>query len=162
MWDRLLAAYQPAAQARAKTPPLLALRAGVKRQAHFLSRRYGIRSQVALPAAEQELIRIGGETVCAIPSTAHELDQPDVIASLYDPANRGRTYRFRDGRCGVLRASRYRLPFARWWAGLRGKNWRSPELKTARLLFHLERFGIPAPRLLAYGQGVKRVPARNM
>jgi hypothetical protein len=30
-------------------------------------------------------------------------------------------------------------------------------LKTARLLFHLQRHGIPAPALLAYGQMVPRV-----
>jgi hypothetical protein len=38
------------------------------------------------------------------------------------------------------------------WAMTRGKSWRSNELKLARVLFHLERHGIAAPRLLAYGQ----------
>ena len=33
-----------------------------------------------------------------------------------------------------------------------GKTWRSPGVTIGRLLFHLERYGIPAPRLLAFGQ----------
>jgi len=160
-WDTLLAAYfdqyQPAAQARAAAMPLLALRASVNYIASRLQRRPGIRSQLVPPSAEQELVRIGGETVCAIPCIAGELEQPEVISSLYDPANNGRTFRFRCGRSGVLTAARYRNPVSRWWAGVRGKSWRSPELRTARLLFHLERFGIPAPRLLAYGQTVNGI-----
>jgi tRNA A-37 threonylcarbamoyl transferase component Bud32 len=155
-WTRLLEAYasscQPAAQARANRLPLLALRAGVEREAKRLSPRPGIRSQLAPVATDQELVRIGGETVCAIPEVARELEHPEVIESLYDPANQGRSFRFRNGRTARLRVSRVALPFARWWAAIRGKSWRSPELKTARLLFHLERFGIPGPRMLAYGQ----------
>jgi tRNA A-37 threonylcarbamoyl transferase component Bud32 len=160
-WDYLLAAYlteyQPASQARDKIKPLLALRAGVNEIASALRRRPGIRSQLVPPIAEQELVRIGGETVCAIPSLARELEHPEVIAALYDPANDGRSFRIRDGRCGVLTVAHRRNPLPRWWAAVRGKSWRSPELRTARLLFHLERYGIPAPRLLAYGQTVNGI-----
>jgi hypothetical protein len=92
-----------------------------------------------------------------IPSLAGEIDQPDVISLLYDPANNGRTLRFRDGRSGMLTVSHYRNPLLRLAAAIRGKSWRSPELRTARLLFHLERYGIPAPRLFAYGQCVNGI-----
>jgi tRNA A-37 threonylcarbamoyl transferase component Bud32 len=163
IWDCLLDAYleavvdQPAAQTRTPTMSLLALRAGVDNLAFALRRQPAIRSQLKPPAANQELIRIGGERVCAIPEIARELDQPDVIASLYDPANNARPLRFRNGSTGILHVSRYRSPLSRWWAAIRGKAWRSHELKAARLLFHLDRHGIAAPRLLAYGQQVNHI-----
>ncbi|MSR51819.1 MAG: hypothetical protein EXS09_00840 [Gemmataceae bacterium] len=147
-WDVLLGSYA--------TNSVLALPAEfqeqVSREAAKLGRRSSIRSQLALPGAEQELVRIHGEMVCAIPEVAQEFELPDVIASLYDPANAGRNYRFRNGREGVLRVTRYRIPVRKWLAKLCGKHWRSSELRTARILFHLERHGIPAPKLLAYGQ----------
>ena len=40
----------------------------------------------------------------------------------------------------------------RWLARLRGRTWRSPEMRHFRVLFHLERHRVPAPRLLACGQ----------
>jgi tRNA A-37 threonylcarbamoyl transferase component Bud32 len=149
-WNVLLATYARAAHELDRCR----FGAAVDAAARALAGRPSIRSQLAPPAADQELVRIGGETVCAIPAIADELNPPDVIATLYDPANDGRTFMFRDGRAGVLRVRRYRAPFGRWWAALRGKNWRSHELKAARLLFHLERHGIPAPKLLAYGQTI--------
>ena len=60
----------------------------------------------------------------------------------------------RDSRIATLRVRRYVNPVGRWFQAVRGKAWRSAELKTARLLFHLERHGIGAPRLMAYGQAV--------
>jgi tRNA A-37 threonylcarbamoyl transferase component Bud32 len=126
----------------------------VEAAAALLRRKPSIRAQLVPATAEQELVRVGGETVCVIPSLAGEIEQPNVIASLYDPANNGRTIRFRDGWSGVLTVARYRRPLSRWAAAVRGKSWRSRELRTARLLFHLERYGITAPRLLAYGQSV--------
>jgi tRNA A-37 threonylcarbamoyl transferase component Bud32 len=116
------------------------------------ARRPSIRAQRSVSTADQELVRIGGETVCAIPEVARDLTPSDVIAALYDPANDGRPFRLRDGRIATLRVRRYANPLARWLLTLRGKAWRSAELKTARLLFQLERHGIGAPRLLAYGQ----------
>ena len=35
---------------------------------------------------------------------------------------------------------------------MRGRPWRSPGATLGRVLFHLERYGLPAPRLLAFGQ----------
>jgi hypothetical protein len=103
------------------------------------------------PAAEQELVRIGGEMVCAIPAVARELNSQSAIDSLYDPANHGRELVVGESK-GQLQVAGYRLPAGKLWSSLRGKSWRSRELKIARLLFHLERFGIAAPKLLAYGQ----------
>jgi len=122
-----------------------------------LRHKPSIRSQLVSPTTEQELVRIGGETVCVIPSLAVEIEQPGIIASLYDPSNNGRTIHFQDGRAGTLTVTRHRNPLSRWAAAARGKTWRSSELWTARLLFHLERYGMPAPRLLGYGQSINGV-----
>lgn len=142
-WDRLLAAYANSAGLQTAD-----LRSAVAACAERLAARPGIRRQLTRAPA-QDLIRIGGETVCVVPRIARLVDHPDSIALLYDPDNDGR-----DMLGGRLRVRRDPLPFGRWWAAVRGKSWRSPELKAARLLFHLERHGIPAPELLAYGQTV--------
>ena len=122
-----------------------------------LRRKPSIRSQLIPPAADQQLVRIDGERVCVIPPLAGDMEEPGLIASLYDPANNGRTFRFQGGRVGTLTVARHCFPLSRWAAHVRGKPWRSPELRTARVLFHLERYGIPAPRLLAYGQTIKGI-----
>jgi tRNA A-37 threonylcarbamoyl transferase component Bud32 len=122
-----------------------------------LRQKPSIRSQLIPPKADQQLVRIGGERVCVIPPLAGDMELPGAIASLYDPANNGRTLRFRAGRVGTLTVARHCFPLWRWAARIRGKPWRSPELRTARLLFHLERYGIPAPRLLAYGQMINGI-----
>ena len=152
LWACLLSAYlveSDTAGGRAPRPERLARE--VERVASLLARRPGIRSQ-RMPAVVQELVRIADETVCAIPSVAAELAEPQAIGRLYDPANDGTRLTLSGGHSGVLRVRRSRWPFARWLAALRGRSWRSHELRVARLLFHLERSGVPAPMLLAYGQ----------
>jgi hypothetical protein len=100
-------------------------------------------------------VRIHGETVCAIPEIAGELADPTTIARVYDPNNNGKPIAFANDRTGILHVGL--APFVhRLWTILRCKSWRSPELKIARLLFHLERHGIAAPKLLAYGQVTPR------
>jgi hypothetical protein len=155
-WDRLLSAYHQATVAsRPRGPSLDGLRRAVARSAAALRERASIRSQPTA-SAPQELVRIDGETVCAIPTVADALGDPAAIAAVYAPENHGWPVLFATGTLGDLSVRRYRLPFARWWAAIRGRAWRSAELKAARLLFHLERHGIPAPRLLAYGQTTGR------
>jgi len=129
------------------------LEATVNAKAKSLRRRPSIRSQLVAPVAEQELVRLAGETVCAIPSIAGELEPPEIIERLYDSNQHTRELTFTAG-TGMLQTTKYRFPIGRLWSGLRGKSWRSKELRTARLLFHLERFGITAAKLLAYGQRI--------
>lgn len=159
VWDRLIAAYLHESCASGQTDlGADEFSAAVCRAARLVGKRTGIRSQQAAgPAQSQELIRIAGETVCAIPAVAGELDSAEVIESLYQPGHDGRRITLTCGRFGLLRVRRYRSPVGRMWAAIRGRAWRSPELKVARLLFHLERHGIPAPGLLAYGQRRSRL-----
>ncbi len=103
---------------------------------------------------EQPLMRINGEDVCAIPEVADSFRSPTAVARVYNPASNGQPLAFAKDRTGLLLSRRYSAPFGRWWAKLRGKAWRSPELRRARLLFHLQRHGIAAPQLLAYGQRI--------
>lgn len=143
-WATLIAAYERCSGV-AIHPATLDL------EVQTCRRRPSIRKH-AVATTSQELIRINGEKVCAIPAIADELHHPEMIESLYDPANQGRRFRFHSFDRASLTVSRYRLNASRIIAALRGKSWRSPELKLARMLFHLERFGIRGPRLLAYGQ----------
>src|SRR5581483_10213134 len=57
-----------------------------------------------------------------------------------------------DGREAYLTRGRSFSPVGRLRAWLRGRPWRSPGVTLGRVLFHLERYGIPAPRLFAFGQ----------
>jgi Lipopolysaccharide kinase (Kdo/WaaP) family len=153
-WDRLLSAYlSEAGLGLAGRPSVADFAVEVARLAAVIAKRPGIRAQRIRRTSEitQELIRIDGETVCAIPAVAPALDDPAAIALLYDPRRHGATVRVA-GRAGVLRIGQYRWSFGRWLAGVRGKAWRAPELRAARMLFHLQRNGIGAPALLAYGQ----------
>src|SRR5262249_12390481 len=151
-WERVLSAYLAQAGSGLAGPPFITEFARqIVRLAAVMTKRPGIRGQRRTTEITQELIRIDGETVCAIPAVASALEDSAGIASPYDPCHDGATVRVA-GRTGVLRVGRYPWPFGRWLAALRGKAWRAPELRSARLLFHLERHGIPAEALLAYGQ----------
>jgi tRNA A-37 threonylcarbamoyl transferase component Bud32 len=156
-WQRLLVAYRDAAgDSGFDVPEVQVFADRIDGLRKSLAHRPGIRSQ-ARPAIAQELVRIDGETVCAIPSVAAELKNSEVIAALYDPKNDECPFPLSGGRVGILQVGRYARTLARSWAAIRGKNWRAPEVQAARLLFHLERFGVSAPKLLAYGQIVPRL-----
>jgi len=152
-WAVLLAGYlDESARDIGNGPSPERLREWIESVAAKLRRRRAIASQ-RLPTipVRQELMRIGGERVCAIPEVAPAFEGDTAIAALYDRSADGSTILLPGGRRGLLRVGRYVLPFGRWWQNLRGRAWRSPELRAARLLFHLERHGITAPKLLAYG-----------
>jgi tRNA A-37 threonylcarbamoyl transferase component Bud32 len=156
-WQRLLVAYRDTAgESGFAVPEVQVLAARIDGLRQALAHRPGIRSQ-ARPSIAQELIRIEGETVCAIPSVAAELKNSEVIATLYDLNNDECPLPLSGGRVGILQVGRYARTLARSWAAIGGKNWRAPEVQAARLLFHLERFGVPGPKLLAYGQIVRRL-----
>ena len=119
-----------------------------------LLRRRGIREQRQPRAASgaQRLIWIDREAVCAIPQVAEALRPAAMRAMLEDPRNDGNILTLPGYPAVRLEIRRYRWSIDRVWSQIRRKSWRSPGLKLARLLFHLERHHVPAPRLLAYGQ----------
>ena len=115
-----------------------------------LRKRPGIRRQLGQAEVVQPLVRIHGETVCAIPAVADDLRSEAVIRQLHDSTRSTPPAMLPAGTHWT--ASEYGLSLGRVWAALRRKPWRSAELKLARLVMHLERYGIPAPRIVAYGQ----------
>ncbi|WP_157369465.1 lipopolysaccharide kinase InaA family protein [Zavarzinella formosa] len=120
-------------------------------EATKLRKRPGIRRQLGQQAdAKQLLVRIQGETVCAVPAIADDLRNDVIIRQLHDATRTALPAMLPAGTC--WKANEYRRPWGRCWAALRGKSWRSDELKLARLVMHLERYGVPAPKIVAYGQ----------
>ena len=113
----------------------------------------GIREQRHPPLAgnAQRLVWLDGEALCAIPDIADQLT-PEVRSGFYDPRNNNSLLSLRDGTQARLEVGIHGSQLKRCWSRIRRRDWRSPEMLKARLLFHLERHRIPAPKLLAYGQ----------
>lgn len=115
--------------------------------------RRSIRDQRQPAGGGQRLVWLADEAVCAVPDVARVWPSPAVALPCYSDAPPGvAPVRLADGRPGVLHRFRTSDPFGRVVARLRGRSWRSPGATLGRVLFHLERYGIPAPRLLAFGQ----------
>jgi tRNA A-37 threonylcarbamoyl transferase component Bud32 len=152
---RFLWAYRRVACSTRQThvPSFAELARRIQAEAGRRGRRRGTGEQTLplLPDTAQRLVWLDGEALCAIPELADELDRPWKRLALYDPTRDRTTLSLSVGQAR-LAVSQYRWPVARFAAWLRGRAWRSNELRQGRLLFHLERHHIPAPKLFAYGQ----------
>lgn len=124
----------------------------VEREASKLRGRRSIRDQQQPAGQSQRLVWVAGEEVCAIPEVAAAWPEPAVAAPFYGCEPGTLRVRLADGREGVLIRGRSFAPLGRLRAKLRGRPWRSPGATLGRVLFHLERYGVPAPRLFAFGQ----------
>jgi hypothetical protein len=111
-----------------------------------------IRNQRCTFLGNQRLIWLAGEAVCAVPRVAAIWPTPAITVPFYGGEPGALAIQLSDGRAGHLIRGRSFAPFGRLRAWARGKPWRSPGVTLGRLLFHLERYDIPAPRLLAFGQ----------
>jgi len=126
----------------------------VEREAARIRKRRSIRDQrqpVVAPSA-QRLVWVAEEAVCAVPDVAAIWPQPAVAAPFYGCEPGTLRVRLTDNRDAMLIRGRSFTPLSRLCSKLRGRPWRSPGVTLGRLLFHLERYGVPAPRLLAFGQ----------
>ena len=126
----------------------------VERLATVARDRRSIRDQrqPVVTGADQRLVWLAGEAVCAVPAVSATWPRPATCAPFYDaPAGTSRIT-LPDGRPAELVTGTSIAPLARLRARLRGRPWRSPGATLGRVLFHLERYGLPAPRLLAFGQ----------
>ena len=116
------------------------------------SARRSVRDQLQPEAAPQRLVWLAGEAVCAVPAVAAVWPRPAIAPPFYGFGPDG-TSRVRfAGRDAVLLRGRTSAPLGRFRAWLRAAPWRSPGVTAGRVLFHLARYGVPAPRLLAFGQ----------
>jgi hypothetical protein len=116
------------------------LAAMIHRESLRLRNRRTVREARLAPLADgsQHLYWLDGEALCAVPSVADELAAPRWRAAVYaDPGSEIVT--LSDGRSALLTRRCHRER-------------RADELRQAGLLFHLQRHGIPAARLLAFGQ----------
>jgi tRNA A-37 threonylcarbamoyl transferase component Bud32 len=100
----------------------------------------------------QRLVWVAGEAVCAIPEVAAAWPEQALTAPFYGCEPGELRITLAGGREAYLIRGRSFAPVTRLAAVLRGKPWRSPGVTLGRVLFHLERYGVAAPRLLAFGQ----------
>lgn len=129
------------------------------------ARRVANRSSVAAQrhpvSAEtpQRLRWLAGEAVVVTPELVGLWPKPVLGEPFYPamptptPVSGHREWvTFSDGRRAVLIRFHTVARFGRLLAALRERPWRSPATAASRVLFHLQRHGIPAPKLLAFGQ----------
>jgi tRNA A-37 threonylcarbamoyl transferase component Bud32 len=137
-------------------PKFAALAREITREAVRVAERRSIRDQrqPAVTGSDQRLVWLAGEAVCAVPDVAAVWPTPAVGPPFYSdaPPDGPVSIRLPDGRPAELLRFRTVAPVGRLLARLRGRSWRSPGATLGRVLFHLRRYGVPAPRLLAFGQ----------
>jgi tRNA A-37 threonylcarbamoyl transferase component Bud32 len=138
---------------KSDVPSFSALAGRIEREAARLLRRRGVRQQRQPPLGPnaQRLIWLDGEALCAIPEVAGDLAPSATQKLLYYPAGHAQVFEL-NGRTVRLEVSQRRALLGRLWSRLRAAAWRAPEVRKARLLFHLERHHVATPKLLAYGQ----------
>lgn len=124
----------------------------IQRAAARHSLRRSVRDQLQPEAHRQRLVWLAGEAVCAVPEVAAMWPRPVIAPPFYgfgpDGASRVRFA----GRDAILIRGITSAPLGRVRSWLRATPWRSPGVTLGRVLFHLERYGVPASRLLAFGQ----------
>ena len=126
----------------------------IAREAARLTDRRSIRDQrqPAVTSPSQRLVWLAGEAVCAVPDVAVTWPTPAIAPPFYDSSPAEFPVQIPDGRDAALIRGRSFTPIGRFRSWLRGRSWRSPGVGLGRILFHLERYGIPAPKLFAFGQ----------
>ena len=149
---RFLGVYRRAAGIRQNR--LASYAGAIKEYAVAAMHRRSVRDQrqPVGTGAGQRLVWLAGEAVCAVPEVAAGWPRPAACAPFYGETAGTRRITLPDGRAAELVRGTSFAPLARLRACLRGRPWRSPGATLGRVLFHLDRYRIPAPRLLAFGQ----------
>lgn len=158
--ERLLClrAYLRASETARRAWPAFAQR--IRSCSHRLQGRRRLRElrQEPLPTGAQDLVPLEGGGVYASPSVLAGRTPPrEVLGYAGMPHDAARHLERRivplpNGRRGVLVRRRVSRPHGWLAAWLRGRAPLSPERQQADALFRLQRYGVTAPRLLAYGQ----------
>ena len=117
------------------------------------SKRSSVRQQLgATGTALQRLVWLDGEATVAIPEVAIAWPEHRNHKPFYDLPPGTQNIALPCGTSGELTRFRSFDPRGRFLAAIRERPWRSPGAKAARVCFHLQRFGIGGPKLLAFGQ----------
>lgn len=144
---RFLRAYCDAASVKLSPRAVEALAATQRRRRSIRDQR-----QPVVTGAGQRLVWLAGEAVCATPDVAADWPRPAACEPFYGGNPGTFCVALPDGRPAELVRGTSFTPVARLVAWLRGRPWRSPGATLGRVLFHLERYGVPAPKLYAFGQ----------
>jgi tRNA A-37 threonylcarbamoyl transferase component Bud32 len=150
----LRAALRPALRAGLVRDRFSDLARRVAAESEYFRGRRSIRDQrySIVTATGQRLVWVAGEAVCAVPNVAATWPTTPLCYPYYGGEPGTSAIRLPDGREAHLIRGRSFAPLGRLRAWLRGRPWRSPGVTLGRVLFHLERYGISAPRLFAFGQ----------
>jgi tRNA A-37 threonylcarbamoyl transferase component Bud32 len=138
---------------RAYARPALSVQNILRAAARHAGRR-SVRDQLQPQpdARPQRLVWLAGEAVCAVPEIAAVWPRLVIEPPFYGFGPNGATpVRFADRKAVLVRGTTF-APLGRFRAWLRATPWRSAGATIGRVLFHLERYGVPAPRLFAFGQ----------
>jgi tRNA A-37 threonylcarbamoyl transferase component Bud32 len=128
-----------------------------RRAAHLLGRRF-VREMRRPPLSgrAQRLRWVDGEALCVVRSFWRRCggQLPDwLTTAARTPVTRDREDAIVvEGRRLILRRFPPAIVVRRWLARLLGRRFTSPGLHQSSRVFRLERFGVPGPRLLAFGQ----------
>jgi tRNA A-37 threonylcarbamoyl transferase component Bud32 len=150
---RVLWAYSRVCRATGmKLPRFSELVRTLQAESKRLANRRSIRDQREAAIVDQRLVWVADEAVCAIPEIAANWPRPAIVPPFYSCEPAAIRIQLPDGRSARLVRGWSFAPVARLFAAIRGKSWRSPAAKIARDLFQRQRYGLPAPRLYAFGQ----------
>lgn len=114
-------------------------------------RRIREQRQTSVTIGSQPLIWLDGERLCVTPEFREVFDGqvPDWLLA---PAEEDPPFAV-PGSAKAMLIRRSSDEMVRWlWSRLRRRHMTSPEVRQAGLLFRLQRYGVPTPRLLAFGQ----------
>jgi tRNA A-37 threonylcarbamoyl transferase component Bud32 len=124
----------------------------------LLRKRHFRESRLFTVSVSQELIWLKGEALCATPEFVASLQGtiPDWLrlecATGWKQHRTQASITLPDGRRGVLVRRREDRPLRWLWMQFRRKAHTSPEVRQAGVIFRRQRVGLPAPRLLAFGE----------
>ncbi len=160
---RCLRAYQVALNPRVDRAFLVSLKKRARQIEQAAGRlmgrrRIGEMRKASATEASQELLWLDGEALCVTPNFFEQLGGqiPDWLRLDSREEQSEKTtlalLALPGGRQGLLVRRQSNQPLRWLWARFRQRSLRTAEVQQAGRLFRRERQGVPAPRLLAFGQ----------
>ena len=127
----------------------------IRKRSSLFNKKSSVTLQQTL-SEPQRLVWVADEAVVAVPEVAEQWPTPAADAPFYLPARTPlvpqETLLTPDGQRATLLRYRTHAPVGRLLCTLRERNWLAPACTHARVLLQLARYGVAAPRLLAFGQ----------